>query len=429
MEGGRDVVCPEPERSDTTTNASKHRRSLSSSPSGSGSRSDSHRKCDEGHASPVPAVGPSDTRKPSPVGVSSTRTSSSERIHSSHAAHHLASPLPSITGSSVITTSNVTPSPERAHRHSHHHHQHYRRPFIPTPQRASAACFTTSQSELAVEQAPPAKNSTANSPRRPPLSDLASRFLSHLLARSTREPVDVAPPSEPLLALFLSKDPSSVPLLAYTERLLKYAATAETLVLTLMYIDNLFKDHPAFELHEYNMHRLILTCTVISLKHWEDVFYSNEFYARVGGISLEEMNNLEISLLCLLGFNLFVSPQAFAMYQDSVAAPLKVRQLRNTVITTPPTLRVSGKNPFRPLSPSNSPPSRSPKDGSPVRESSSPLSPLSPNFSQTVTSAACCIGETLITATTPSPQRIAPHRPRLSYHKLPQFSKPKPAKS
>ncbi|KAH3731867.1 phosphate system cyclin PHO80 [Pelomyxa schiedti] len=138
-------------------------------------------------------------------------------------------------------------------------------------------------------------------------SDLASRFTAQLLARKTR-PASSVQPSDPsditatLLAAFDASAPPCIPLLVYTQRLLKYGATEESLVLSLMYIDNLLRDYPDFILGDLNIHRLLLACVVVSLKHWEDVFYSNEFYSRVGGVTGLEMNDLEIAVLCLLKF-------------------------------------------------------------------------------------------------------------------------------
>eukprot|EP00828_Plagiopyla_frontata_P022863 TRINITY_DN29437_c0_g1_i1.p2 TRINITY_DN29437_c0_g1~~TRINITY_DN29437_c0_g1_i1.p2 ORF type:complete len:108 (+),score=11.01 TRINITY_DN29437_c0_g1_i1:114-437(+) len=67
-------------------------------------------------------------------------------------------------------------------------------------------------------------------------------------------------------------------------------------------------------LNKFNVHRLILISTVIGIKFLDDFFYSNSFYARVGGISLKEFNELEKEFLCLLDFKLHIDSQTFQLY-------------------------------------------------------------------------------------------------------------------
>jgi len=50
------------------------------------------------------------------------------------------------------------------------------------------------------------------------------------------------------------------------------------------------------------------------MKYNEDENFSNKFYAKVGGISLEETNFLEIQFLKLLDYRLYVTEDAFNIY-------------------------------------------------------------------------------------------------------------------
>lgn len=59
----------------------------------------------------------------------------------------------------------------------------------------------------------------------------------------------------------------------------------------------------------------MLTCSVLAIKYNEDDYYSNEFYAKVGGISLSEMNTLEYNCVILLDHNLYVKDEMFFKYQ------------------------------------------------------------------------------------------------------------------
>ena len=53
---------------------------------------------------------------------------------------------------------------------------------------------------------------------------------------------------------------------------------------------------------------------LVSIKYNEDDYFSNEFYAKVGGIRMTEMNKLEYEFLSLIEFNLFVNEEVFNKY-------------------------------------------------------------------------------------------------------------------
>jgi len=60
-----------------------------------------------------------------------------------------------------------------------------------------------------------------------------------------------------------------------------------------------------------SVHRLILTAVVIAAKMHEDQCFLNQHYADVGGIPLEELNQLELYMVKQLGWNLHVSRSEF----------------------------------------------------------------------------------------------------------------------
>lgn len=55
---------------------------------------------------------------------------------------------------------------------------------------------------------------------------------------------------------------------------------------------------------------------MIAAKFFDDCYYNNEYYARVGGISNAEINVLEIELLNAINFNLYVDPVLFLKYRQ-----------------------------------------------------------------------------------------------------------------
>lgn len=53
---------------------------------------------------------------------------------------------------------------------------------------------------------------------------------------------------------------------------------------------------------------------MVAAKYCDDFYYRNDFYAKVGGIPSEEMNQLELALLLALDFSLFIREDEFSNY-------------------------------------------------------------------------------------------------------------------
>ena len=60
---------------------------------------------------------------------------------------------------------------------------------------------------------------------------------------------------------------------------------------------------------------MLITGVMVAAKFFDDVYYNNEYFAKVGGISNKELNALEIEFLNYLNFNLFVDPVLFFKYR------------------------------------------------------------------------------------------------------------------
>ncbi|OMO99160.1 Cyclin-like protein [Corchorus olitorius] len=63
-----------------------------------------------------------------------------------------------------------------------------------------------------------------------------------------------------------------------------------------------------------NAHRLLITSVMIAAKFMDDQCYNNAYYAKVGGVSTEEMNGLEMKFLFSLDFRLHVTTEVFRKY-------------------------------------------------------------------------------------------------------------------
>lgn len=128
----------------------------------------------------------------------------------------------------------------------------------------------------------------------------------------------MAPPQE-AMTCFHSVRPPAMTIAAYLARIHKFfGACDECYVIGLLYIDRLIKLHPRFCVSPLSGHRLLLMGMTMAAKFHEDRFYSNAFYAKVGGLTLKEFNMLEARFVALLDWKFHVRPEEYALYHDIV---------------------------------------------------------------------------------------------------------------
>ena len=121
-----------------------------------------------------------------------------------------------------------------------------------------------------------------------------------------------------LIKPFISKKIPSISIEKYLERLISHTKMEiSTLILILIYIDKICKNNK-FRLNYFNIHKLIVTSMLISIKYNEDDFFSNSFYAKVGGVSITELNHLEYEFLSLIDFDLYVDDDLYSKYSNYI---------------------------------------------------------------------------------------------------------------
>lgn len=62
--------------------------------------------------------------------------------------------------------------------------------------------------------------------------------------------------------------------------------------------------------------RLLITSIMLATKFFDDRYYNNEYYAKVGGIGNQEINLLERDFLQLINFRLYIAPILFFRYRE-----------------------------------------------------------------------------------------------------------------
>eukprot|EP01098_Paradermamoeba_levis_P009536 TRINITY_DN3986_c0_g1_i1.p1 TRINITY_DN3986_c0_g1~~TRINITY_DN3986_c0_g1_i1.p1 ORF type:complete len:196 (+),score=18.27 TRINITY_DN3986_c0_g1_i1:178-765(+) len=117
--------------------------------------------------------------------------------------------------------------------------------------------------------------------------------------------------------VFHAKKTPSITIKSYLERIFKYSpCSVECFIIALIYIDRLIQNNQQFCLTSLNVHRILLTSVMLASKYFDDAFYNNSYYARVGGITPNEINMLELEFLFLINFSLNVTPETFNSYHS-----------------------------------------------------------------------------------------------------------------
>ncbi|XP_043692084.1 cyclin-P3-1 [Telopea speciosissima] len=100
----------------------------------------------------------------------------------------------------------------------------------------------------------------------------------------------------------------------YIDRIFKYSSCSPScFVVAYIYIDR-FIQRMDVHLTSLNVHRLIITSVMAAAKFFDDAFFNNAYYAKVGGVSTSEMNRLEMKFLFSLDFRLQVTVMTFEWY-------------------------------------------------------------------------------------------------------------------
>jgi hypothetical protein len=117
-------------------------------------------------------------------------------------------------------------------------------------------------------------------------------------------------------SLFTNTSLPEISIEDYLTRIIELTQIEEsTLILSLIYIDRLCSN-TNMEITELDIHKIALTAIILSIKYNEDIIYSQEEYANVGGVDTKELTTLEAEFLNGLEFKLFINTTEFKMYRD-----------------------------------------------------------------------------------------------------------------
>jgi len=107
----------------------------------------------------------------------------------------------------------------------------------------------------------------------------------------------------------------SISILRFVQRLFKYLpCTKEMYVVALVFIDRVIAYNPGMCVTASNVHRLLFISMLVAAKFFDDLFYANFYMAKVGGVSVEEVLELEVEFLAAIRFSLYVDKELFDTY-------------------------------------------------------------------------------------------------------------------
>jgi len=114
---------------------------------------------------------------------------------------------------------------------------------------------------------------------------------------------------------YIGRQPS-ISLEDYINRIFKNTKmNISSLIISVIYIDR-FSELNGYILSLKNIHRILLTACLLSIKFNEDVNVNTKYYANVAGIPVQDLNNLEFYLIVKLKFSLFVDYDTYQKYYE-----------------------------------------------------------------------------------------------------------------
>ncbi|XP_010277841.1 PREDICTED: cyclin-P3-1-like [Nelumbo nucifera] len=165
-----------------------------------------------------------------------------------------------------------------------------------------------------------------------PGTPLVLPLLSSLLERSVQknEKLLDSMKKKDAITIFHGLKAPTMSIRKYIDRIFKYSGcTPSCFVVAYIYMDRFLQQTDVY-LTSLNVHRLLITAVMLAVKFVEDVYYNNAYYARVGGITIAEMNRMEMKFLFSLEFRLHVTTETFKSYclqlEKEAAAEYKIER-------------------------------------------------------------------------------------------------------
>ena len=121
-------------------------------------------------------------------------------------------------------------------------------------------------------------------------------------------------------SLYSSKFVPGISLANYIKRISHYASIKDNVLsCALVYIDR-YLIASKMKMTSHETHRLFLIAVIIAAKFHYDEYYDNQFYADVGGITMEEFNELERDFLETIDYSLMIDEKLYLRYIRAISS-------------------------------------------------------------------------------------------------------------
>jgi hypothetical protein len=137
------------------------------------------------------------------------------------------------------------------------------------------------------------------------------RILSRIVGCTLTQMFHVNANPDPT-TLFSSGELPSIGIQDYVIRLTEHSACSfEAIIHGFIYACRVITVQPSLA-NIYCMHRLFLACLLCATKYYDDLpDFKNSVWAEIGGISLRELNHLQVEFLSLINFDLYVNVDTY----------------------------------------------------------------------------------------------------------------------
>jgi len=141
------------------------------------------------------------------------------------------------------------------------------------------------------------------------LAPVLSYILTKMVERNDKIPLD-----DSKRTVFHAQKAPLISLQRYLERVLSFSPCSNScFIIALIYIDRIIQNTD-FLLNSLSVHRMLITSVMVATKFFDDETFNNSYYAKVGGLQVNEVNQLEYQFLCLIDFSLTVRSDIYDRY-------------------------------------------------------------------------------------------------------------------
>ncbi len=116
------------------------------------------------------------------------------------------------------------------------------------------------------------------------------------------------------------KEIPNITITNYLKRLIKHSnPEPSTLILGVIYFDRICNNGNII-FNFFNVYKLLLISFVLAIKFNEEYFETNQYYSKIGGLNLNNFNKLEIKVLEIINYDLYVYEDLYVNYLNQFSA-------------------------------------------------------------------------------------------------------------